>query len=745
VSARGTKAVSPGRRARVHTHVRAVATLGALRVARVALAALLALVTLAPRESLAADLTLWHAYRDAEQAALESVIRDFEVRTGHHVAVLAVPFDAYGSKLAAAIPNGNGPDLFIEAHERLGTYLRDRLLDPVPATLDAGFDGAAKRALTAGGALYGLPLAAKSLALFVDRGLVKGPVVALDDLPLAPDGYALAYENESSYAFAPFVHGAGASFLRDDGTFGFVGSAARRALEDVLGLARSGRIPTEASGALVSQLFRERKAAAMISGPWALGEIGDRAGVEVVPLPPLHRGGAPLRPFLTVEALFFAAGRASGEPAQALARAIAHDEGARVRTREGLQVVPRTTLDSDDAQGPRAAALAAFRRAAREAVPMPSTVAMRATWEPIGSALKAALRGDLDAERAAAMAERRFRDVTRPLPERASTAPWALALGLTALAGAFLALRRAREERWSAAFQRSLPAYLWVTHAAVILVLLVGVPLVVGAGTSFFAGPRSELRFVGAANYLAIATARGGELLGVGSFWRTLLVTLGWTAANVTLHVAIGVTLGLVLSRPLMRLKTAYRVLLVLPWAVPSYVSALAWKGMFHRQFGAVNALLVHLGAEPVSWFARFSTAFAANVATNVWLGFPFFMVVTIGALTSLPQEVLEAAAIDGAGRWQRFRYVIAPLLLPALLPSVILGTVWTFNQFNVVCLVSGGEPDGATDILVSEAYHWAFTRDAQIGYGAAYAVMIFLLLVVGTRALDALGKKASS
>jgi len=75
----------------------------------------------------------------------------------------------------------------------------------------------------------------------------------------------------------------------------------------------------------------------------------------------------------------------------------------------------------------------------------------------------------------------------------------------------------------------------------------------------------------------------------------------------------------------------------------------------------------------------------------------------------------------------------------------VILGTVWTFNQFNVVCLVSGGEPDGATDILVSEAYHWAFTRDAQIGYGAAYAVMIFLLLVVGTRALDALGRRASS
>ena len=96
----------------------------------------------------------------------------------------------------------------------------------------------------------------------------------------------------------------------------------------------------------------------------------------------------------------------------------------------------------------------------------------------------------------------------------------------------------------------------------------------------------------------------------------------------------------------------------MLPWAVPSYVTALAWKGMFHRQFGAVNAILTWLGAEPVSWFSHFATAFSANVATNVWLGFPFMMVVTLGALTAIPKEVLEAAEVDGATRWQRFRLV---------------------------------------------------------------------------------------
>ena len=158
---------------------------------------------------------------------------------------------------------------------------------------------------------------------------------------------------------------------------------------------------------------------------------------------------------------------------------------------------------------------------------------------------------------------------------------------------------------------------------------------------------------------------------------------------------------------------------------------------MFHEQFGAITAILKAFGAEPISWFSKFSTAFAANVSTNVWLGFPFMMVVVLGALTSIPKDVLEAAEVDGATRFQRFRLVTWPLLGPSLLPSVVLGCVWTFNMFNVVFLVSGGEPDGQTDILISEAYRWAFTRDAQYGYAAAYAVLIFLMLLSGSKLLS--------
>jgi len=109
-------------------------------------------------------------------------------------------------------------------------------------------------------------------------------------------------------------------------------------------------------------------------------------------------------------------------------------------------------------------------------------------------------------------------------------------------------------------------------------------------------------------------------------------------------------------------------------------------------------------------------------------------MVVTLGALTSIPKEVYEAAAVDGASGWQRLRLITMPMLRPTLAPAVVMGAAWTFNVFNVVFLVSGGEPGGTTDILVSEAYRWAFTRSSQYGYAAAYAVLIFGILLFGSR-----------
>jgi arabinogalactan oligomer/maltooligosaccharide transport system permease protein len=218
-----------------------------------------------------------------------------------------------------------------------------------------------------------------------------------------------------------------------------------------------------------------------------------------------------------------------------------------------------------------------------------------------------------------------------------------------------------------------------------------------------------------------------------------------WTVTNVALHVALGVTLALALREPWIRLRGVWRALLVVPWAIPNYITALVWKGMFHAQYGAVNTLLSAFSGQDVryDWFSSFLSAFTANLVTNTWLGFPFMMVTTLGVLTSIPRDLEEAARIDGATWWQRFRHVVWPQLAPGLLPAVVLGSVWTFNLFNVVFLVSQGEPNSTTEILVSEAYRWAFTRGNRYGYAAAYSVLVFAVLLGFSRVTNRLLARA--
>lgn len=693
-----------------------------------------------------ASVSLWHAYRGDEERALLEVVRAYMDRTGVTIDVLAVPFEAYGSKIAAAVPRGHGPDLFIEAHERLSPYLRDLLVAPAGDALPDEdvplYDPVAIAALEQRGVRYGVPLASKCLALYVNSDLAPNEIRNLEELLDRPrpaaGSYPFAYEANNAFFHAAVLHAFGGEMVDESGHFAFASDASARALAFVKHLVDERLIPEEPSGTLVTDLFTSRRAIAVVSGPWLAGELGDKVRFRVQPLPHLATAGQKLRPYLTVEAAMLSPKGAQNPAARAFARFLGGAPSAIIRAERGHQVVATLAAwQVPEIKGD--ARLLAFHRAAEDAIPTPSGLAMRAAWEPANRAIRKALRGDVTPEDALREAKSRFEDATRALPPKAS--PWGAVtlLGLGSIALVAYLARRAREPRFLRELRGSLPAYAYAAPAVVAIGLLVMLPLAAGAGTSLFVGTRDEPRYVGLANYVAILTARGGGLLAQGSFYRTLLVTIAWMTLNVALHVLIGVALGLLLSRPTMRFKGLYRVLLIIPWAVPSYVTALAWKGMFHKQFGSWNAVLEILGIGEVSWFARFSTAFSANLATNVWLGFPFMMVVAIAALTNVPQEVMEAAELDGASRLARLRFVTLPMIAPTMIPAIALGAAWSFNMFNVVFLVSGGEPDGSTDILVSEAYRWAFTRDAQYGYAAAYAVLIFVVLSVLSRLLTRL------
>ncbi|MBX2818979.1 MAG: sugar ABC transporter permease [Rhodothermaceae bacterium] len=237
----------------------------------------------------------------------------------------------------------------------------------------------------------------------------------------------------------------------------------------------------------------------------------------------------------------------------------------------------------------------------------------------------------------------------------------------------------------------------------------------------------SDWEVIGFQQYIAV--------LSEPQFWEILIKTLVWTAVNIIFHVSIGVFLAVLLNQKFVAGKSAWRVLLILPWALPQYITALTWRGMFNYEYGAINLITAkYLNLPAVEWLTSPLEAFMAVILTNVWLGFPFMMVVALGALQSIPGELYEAADVDGASSWSQFWNITAPLLKPAMIPAITLSIVWTFNNINVVWLVSnGGEPNDQTHILVSFVYEAAFSM-YRFGWAAALSMIIFVILFTFTQ-----------
>jgi arabinogalactan oligomer/maltooligosaccharide transport system permease protein len=286
-------------------------------------------------------------------------------------------------------------------------------------------------------------------------------------------------------------------------------------------------------------------------------------------------------------------------------------------------------------------------------------------------------------------------------------------------------------------------AYYYVAPAILGMLVLVFFPFIYGVALSFTDTtlfnenlPLREL-WSGVRNYAAILgdfqvlrSTTGGWVVNYQNFYWTLFVTIAWTVCNVTIGVSVGLLLALALNTKGLRFTNVYRVLLILPWAIPNYITALTWRGMFHKQYGVINQVIQMFGGEPIAWFDSVFTSFLTGIVTNGWLSFPFMMVITLGGLQSIPQDAYEAARVEGANRWQQFRHITLPYLRPTLIPAIIISVVWTFNMFNIIYLVSGGEPAGSNEILITQAYKIAFEK-YQYGYAAAYSVVIFLLLLV--------------
>ncbi|MFC8271258.1 carbohydrate ABC transporter permease [Streptomyces sp. NPDC057271] len=280
--------------------------------------------------------------------------------------------------------------------------------------------------------------------------------------------------------------------------------------------------------------------------------------------------------------------------------------------------------------------------------------------------------------------------------------------------------------------------YAWAMVAPVVVVIgvIIGYPLIRGIYLSLTnANERNVERSIGVnqipATYEFVGLDNYVDALTGTQFLGTLGWTLVWTVACVSVTFVLGLALANILNRRIAG-RSVYRMLLILPWAVPGFVSVFAWRFLYNQDNGLLNQILGGAGIDAVPWLNDPTWAKFSVIAVNVWLGIPFMMVALLGGLQSIPGELYEAAEMDGANAWQRFRNITLPGLRSVSTTVILLSTIWTFNMFPVIFLLTRGGPGEATQILVTQAYKFSFEISPRdFAQSSTWGVLILVLLMV--------------
>jgi arabinogalactan oligomer / maltooligosaccharide transport system permease protein len=217
--------------------------------------------------------------------------------------------------------------------------------------------------------------------------------------------------------------------------------------------------------------------------------------------------------------------------------------------------------------------------------------------------------------------------------------------------------------------------------------------------------------------------------------------TIIFAASTVIINALAGLVLGILLNNKRLKFRNFYRTVLFLPWAVPAVISIQMWSGLFNQNFGAINRLFALFGSLPIPWLTDPLWAKLSILLVNLWLGFPYQMTATLGALATIPDELYEAAEVDGATKWEQIRFITLPLLSVAFTPLMLSSFAFNFNNFGLIYLLTGGGPAEAgnlstarsTDILISWGYNTAFASAGGSAYGPASAIAIIVgVLTIG-------------
>ncbi|MEW9806463.1 carbohydrate ABC transporter permease [Mesorhizobium sp. ZMM04-5] len=279
-------------------------------------------------------------------------------------------------------------------------------------------------------------------------------------------------------------------------------------------------------------------------------------------------------------------------------------------------------------------------------------------------------------------------------------------------------------------------AFLFVSPALLFLLAILGWPLVQAVILSFqdVGVIGSQGQYVGLANYSAI--------LGGAGFWRALGRSIVWVLGNAVVQTALALATALILNQKFPGVRIA-RTWVILTWIVPTVVVVIIWRWLLSSSGGMINPLLIQAGIieRPVGFFATRESAMTTLILINSWRWFPFTALMMLAGLTRIPGDLYEAARIDGAGTFQRFKRITWPLLQPTLLVLGVVGTLLSFNVFDVIWLLTAGGPSGATQTLPVLIYDTAF-KGYRLSEAATISVLTSILLMgfafLATRAMTA-------
>ncbi len=289
----------------------------------------------------------------------------------------------------------------------------------------------------------------------------------------------------------------------------------------------------------------------------------------------------------------------------------------------------------------------------------------------------------------------------------------------TGQAQARLRHRRDINQNWS--------GILLILPATVIMLAVILYPLGLNIQMSFhkilLLKPKLGRPFVGFENYM--------KVLADDNFWRAARNSLVWTVGSVAVQVLLGLAAAVLLNKSI-KGRGAFRGLMMIPWITPGVVAAIIWKWIYDGQFGILNFILMglHIIDKPIVWLGNVSTAFPAVIFTHAWKNFPFVAVMLLAAMQVISMDLYEAADIDGANAWQKFWHITLAEIRPTLFLTMLLTSIWTFNSFDMIWLMTEGGPSGTTDTLTTYVYKTTF-QAYNLGRAAAIAVLMFLALLV--------------